>query len=290
MDRNDPPIIKSGARHSVQIAQGTKNAKSVRNVVTSDVDAPIADRFVSAEETVQRQAAVLKQGVTQTLEAEKDRIISIAEDAAPSAGMATVVVEQDQHGSGQVLAEEGAPAQGQMAAGPTLLREERGAQDVQVAKAPVAAENRILIDAEPGPADTEGVVVEGRQSLENRQRIEQLQAQAQRIRLDAQARPTQTLNAVAAGQSVAKDFQLGAELEASAPSADEASPAPVAETPQPVAEAPAEVMANLDHQAAPAGGVVVEKESALMARLRALKSNMSVTENRLTQLKPPGSA
>lgn len=289
MDRNDPPIIKSGARHSVQIAQGTKNAKSIRNVVTSDADAPLADRYVYADESVIRDAAVLQQGLAHEQLAGTDRDQEdLMDSAAPAAVAVLVDPAASQTAHDQVVVSDDMQSQAQ-SSGPSMVREERAAQDAQVAKVQPDAEHRILIDTEKAPADTQGVIVEGRRSQENWQRIEQLQAQANRIRLD---NGMQSVADVGHAQLVERSLNSNelppAQDTPQTPSRSEDASAqePAATVPSSgheQAALPPEVMGNFDHQAQQAMG---GKESALMARLRILKSNMTVTENRLTKLKP----
>lgn len=290
MDYNDPPIIKSGARHSVQIAQGTKNAKSVRNVVTSDADAPVPDRFVQVDENTVREAALLQQGLTQEQQLGQAHPQWVVEqDSEMAATHREQEAPTDMASGNAVLAEQASEHQAS-SVGPSVLREARAEQMGMASKAQAKAEHRIRVDTETAPADTQGVVIEGRQTQENWQRIEQLQAQANRIRIEAER--SQAVAGAHASPGERGLSQYDVPPAADGIRAPEAPPATVrtpllpvntADEPVQVAALPPELSANLDHQSR----VEDVKESALMARLRALKSNMSVAENRLTQLKPP---
>lgn len=288
MDRNPPPIIKSGARHSVQIAQGSTHAKSVRNVVTSDADAPLEERLVNADSTTLREEATLQQGLLQTQQVAAASEQGIApEDGAQAAS--TLFIDEEaaagREGGGVMDADAAAPAPGD---GPIVSRTERGASDAQVAKTQPEAEHRVLLDQAPVPADTQGVVVEATPQQENRQRIEQLQAQANRIRLRNEQRAASEFNAAQATEPVRHEHGLLAAADALRSveaGGDQLPPAlaGVDVVPAVAPELPPEAANNLASQNPSADA----KESALMARLRALKSNMTVTENRLTKLKAP---
>lgn len=287
MDRNPPPIIKSGARHSVQIAQGSTHAKSVRNVVTSDADAPLEERLVNADSTTLREEATLQQGLLQTQQVAAASEQGIAPEDGAQAASTLFIDEEAAAARDGGLAIEADAASAASGEGPIVSRTERGASDAQVAKTQPEAEHRVLLDQAPVPADTQGVVVEATPQQENRQRIEQLQAQANRIRLRNEQRAASELNAAQATEPVRHEHGLSAADVArpkeAVPAEEALLAAAAADMPAVAPELPPEAANNLAAQNPSADA----KESALMARLRALKSNMTVTENRLTKLKAP---
>lgn len=290
MDHDNIPIIKSGARHSVQIAQGTKNAKSVRNVVTSDVDAPIKDRFVNAEDAPVRDAAVLRQGAEQEQQVLKDQRDDYLVEPTAAAVDSHLVVDEPKTPAGRVLTPEEAAAAAASASGPILIHEVDAGQDAQTAKVQPVGEHFVQVPQTPVAAPTQGVVTGVQQTQDNRQRIEQIQAQANRIRLENEAPVAENVVQLPADLLARKPHEIGLEASPQA-AAPDAEPDPVLAAPElEMAPAPAPPAQQPPEVAAPAGKVGAAgdaKESALMARLRALKSNMSVTENRLTKLDQP---
>ena len=56
VDSKQPQIIKSGAMHSVEVAQGTKNAKSSRNYVKPQEEEG-EDRFATERQAEQGDQA-----------------------------------------------------------------------------------------------------------------------------------------------------------------------------------------------------------------------------------------
>lgn len=287
MDRDDIPIIKSGARHSVQIVLGTKNAKSVRNVVTSDVDAPIKDRFVNAEDAPVRDATVLRQGAEQEQQVLKDQSDEYLAEPTAEAVDSNLVVDEPKKLAGCVLTPEEVAVAAVSAPGLILIQELDAGQDAQIAKVQPVAEHFVQVPQALGAAPTQGVVTDVQQTQVNRLRIERIQAQANRIRLDNEVPAAENLVQLPedllarklheiALEALPQAASLEAELDLTLADAEPDVPP----TPVPQPEQPLEV----------AGRVVTLgdiKESALMARLRALKSNMSVTENRLTKLDQP---
>ena len=285
MDRNDSNhIIKSGVRHAVQVAQGTKNAKSVRNVVTSDVDAPIEERIVGAQDVPQRDAASLQGGpeVQRQLVREGEAEAEAEVPKAPLSHVAAPEVAAPRPQS--ALAPEPEPTAG-ASAGPLITQHARAEEDAFAAKQQPLAEQDLRVQQPAGAAPAERSVSEGAAPpIDNRQRIEQVQAEANRVRLEQDAPAGENRVLLDAAERARKAHEVPqaapSPARAEAPAAPEAGAASAAAE----SELPPEVAANLGARSRPAPSA---KESDLMARLRAIKSNMSVTENRLTQLNQP---
>ncbi len=286
MDRNDSNhIIKSGVRHAVQVAQGTKNAKSVRNVVTSDVDAPIEERIVGAQDTPLRDAAPLQGGAEALRQLAPQGEAEAAAEAA-AAGLSRVALPEEAAAPRphSALAPEPEPAAG-AAAGPLLTQHARGQEDAFAAKQQPLAEQDLRVQQPAGAAPAERLVSDDAAApIDNRQRIERVQAEANRVRLEQGAPAAENRVRLEAAERAPKAHEVTPAApppaRAEAPPDPEAGAAPA----DPESELPPEVAANLGSRSRP---VPSAKESDLMARLRAIKSNMSVTENRLTQLHQP---
>lgn len=283
-DRKPPTIIKSGARHSVQVAQGTLNAKSVRNVVTSDADAPIEDRFVNPQEAAGRQAAALRSGPEEERQAGAANV-SLAPGAGvpPAPGHGVVDAQAPAAAANWAQAPEAGPA-GAAHAGPIVPIQVRADQDATIAKQQPVQTQDVFVQEPQAAHDPRNAFVGDAATPDNLQRIENIQAQAQRIRLD-QAAPSSD-NRVPINAAPVQ--RASHELPKAAPPLSAAAARDALAARQPHASAaaqadlPPEVAANMGQTAA----ALQAKESDLMARLRAIKSNMSVTENRLTQLNP----
>jgi hypothetical protein len=282
MNSSDPPIIKSGAHHSVQVAQGTRNAKSVRNVVHAEEQTPSEDRIVVAQEGTMRDAPVLQGAQNeepmghaadrawQESEHLKDSLAQ-APEAEGAAGPHRELAPEEQ--AGQAAAQ-----------GPVVLQQELASQDAHAAKQGLASENLIQVTEDGAPDGTRGPIVEAAAAIDHREKIEQIQASANRIRLDVQQQSSPDPVHQQAGERVLRDHEVSA-ADSAASSAAPSVEEPMASGPAPAVESelPPEVAANLGlgSTAAPAA-----RESDLMARLRAIKTNMSVTQDRLSKLQP----
>ncbi len=285
MDRNDSNhIIKSGVRHAVQVAQGTKNAKSVRNVVTSDLDAPLEERIVGAQDAPQRDAASLQGGPELQRQLARQGEAG-AEAEAPAAPVSHVAAPEAAAPRPQnAWAPEPEPPAG-ASTGPLVMQHARAEEDAFAAKQHPLAEQAQHMQPLASAAPAERMVSEDAvPPTDNRQRIEQVQAEANRVRLEQGAPAGENRVLLDAAERARKAHELPqaapSPARAEAPPAPEAGAAPAAAE----SELPPEVAANLGARSQPAPSA---KESDLMARLRAIKSNMSVTENRLTQLNQP---
>ena len=122
--------------------------------------------------------------------------------------------------------------------------------------------------------------------MTNRQKVDNLQAQANRIQIEqAQAAPAELLLDPSVQDPARQETTDADPVQAAAPAVSQDDPPPVPVTV--VSEGlPPELEGNLGFTPA----VPVDTpESGLLARVRALRSNMSVTDDRLTKLqgKPP---
>lgn len=286
MDRNAPPaIIKSGARHSVQVAAGTTNAKSVRNVVTSDVDAPIEERIINLPPEPERETAVLQKGLEE--ERQITERLAFGEEAQTQERSVTLSLDPDpspNHAHHELAPE--LPAGGAASAGPVIVQHVLADQDAFAAKVQPETEPDVFVQEAPTATAADQMVSEHATAMpDNRQRIEQIQAEADRIRLD-QAAPSSTHRIKIDPASPVRKRHDVPEADAMPAGAAEDAAQEGARAAAAADEAalPPEVAANLGQRTvAPAQ----TRESDLMARLRAIKSHMSVTENRLTQLHQP---
>lgn len=311
MDK-EPFIIKSGKGHSVEIEQGSTHARRKSNVVAPQDEAP-EDRVVKESVQEERKLADL------SLQREDPQASLSARAGSEEADTATPRAGSHQEGvpEGSALAphqaevpeDEAAPGAAQD--GPVILLEARAEEDAKVAKGDIEADRYLSGDAaqeaqrdargpkeqvlgdrfasdHPEALPEEDLRGPGQpeQPLSNRQKVDLLQAQANRIQIEQAGTAPAELNierqtperaAQGAGEADA--------LQAAAPAQAEDAPPPVV---VPVASEglPPELEGNLGFTPPPAPEA---EASGLLARVRALRSHMSVTDDRLTKLqgKPP---
>lgn len=281
MDK-EPFIVKSGKGHSIEIEQGSTHAKSRRNVVASEDD-DRAERMVG--EGVQEERRSSEEsghvGLTNAVAEAQASAIEAPQEAAARQSVETAAAE-----AREVLADVPEPeAPADAGKGPVLQLEVQGDEDARAEKAGVDGDRFVGEDEQPAP-DDEFVAEPEAQPLTNRQKIENLQASANRILVEqAEFRPGDL--------DIAK--HASSEPELVLPEVDE-PPAPpevpdepvaaVAPPPAPIEELPPELVGNIGFTPA---ATPETPESAFLARVKALRNNMSVTDDRLTKLqsKPP---
>lgn len=280
MDK-EPFIVKSGKGHSIEVEQGSSNARSKRTYVAPQDEAR-EDQVVSEGQTQERrQLDLSKEGVEQTL-GTQDQKLQAEEAPLPEpehAQHASAGDPVDAAGGG--VPEDLASAAG--AAGPVLVQEVQGDEDARADKAGVGAD-RFVSGQDEGAPEPEIVAVPEPEPLTNRQKIEQLQASANRILVEqTEVQPAEL--------EIEKHDDPEAQLVVQAqdgdalPVAAQTAIEPAVVVVAPVEELPAELAGNLGF----APPVEDPAQSAFLARVRALRNNMSVTDDRLTKLqsKPP---
>lgn len=230
MDQPNAPIIKSGSQHAVQIGEGSKHAKSVRNVVATDEAKPLADRFVQADDSsaladAERTVALPDAPLVTDRWAHGDPQVDVQDPAL------AVPTQAPQPGTRIVL--ESTSSDSPSATGPTVAQRERGDEDARAAKDDVLAQTRVRL---PGQGHVQDRWL---QVAQERERARALLVQA----------GAEVLTPVAS--LVASDAQSAKVADANA------------ERQTPAAVAP---------------------PSALLARLKAIRSHMAVTETQLERI------
>jgi len=311
MDK-EPFIIKSGKGHSVEIEQGSTHARRKTNVIAPQEDA-LEDRVAKEGAQEERKLAEL------SLSGE-----DVQASLGPTAASEHTESSLPRPEGHEEALPEGAPLPADQAAvqidaasavasqdGPVIALEARAEEDARAAKGDVESDRylsgdesrqaereargpkeEVLADRfasdHPDALPDEDLRGAGQpaQPLTNRQKVDSLQAQANRIQIEqAQAAPAELV------------LERQADERAERPDAEaqpDRAPAPTRaeeEKPQVAVAAineglPPELEGNLGFApVAPAEAA----ESGLLARVRALRSNMSVTDDRLSKLqsKPP---
>ncbi len=278
MDK-EPLIIKSGAGHKVEIEQGSTHAKGRRNVVVPGDEAR-SDQVVKdgpSEERKSIDLSVEAEDVGVSTAAVGAVLVEPPADAPAASSVDAEAVATAARAASPVLdpAEPAAAAEG-----PAVLREVLADRDATADKAEVLAD-RFLGWQDGGPPSEELVSEPEPQPLTNRQKIEQLQASANKILVNQAER---TLGELEVERHIDPEPDLGLAADDDTPLAAPAAPEDVpAPSLVPVAaseELPPELAGNLGF-APPAKE---SADSAFLARVRALRNNMSVTDNRLTAL------
>ncbi len=310
MDK-EPFIIKSGKGHSVEIEQGSTHARRKTNVIAPQEDA-LEDRVAKEGAQEERKLADLTLSgedlqATQSPGAASEH----AESSLPRpAGHEEAVPERTPVPADQAAVHNAATAAASQD-GPVIALEARAEEDARAAKGDVESDRylsgdesreeqrdargpkeEVLADRfasdNPDALPEEDLRGAGQpdQPLTNRQKVDSLQAQANRIQIEqAQAAPAElALERQADERAERPDAETDPDR-AAAPARPEAekAQATVAATSEGL---PPELEGNLGFApAAPAEA----SDSGLLARVRALRSNMSVTDDRLSKLqsKPP---
>jgi hypothetical protein len=283
MDK-EPLIIKSGAGHKVEIEQGSTHAKGRRNLVASGEDA-LPDHMVKEGLTEERKEIDLSAAAEEAQAPAAQDKAAAAETPALKKPM-TDSEEPEPETSTQtefpVLDPIEAPTGAQ---GPSVQREVLGDQDATTEKAEVVGDR--FLGGQDGAAAEEELVSEPEShALTNRQKIEQLQASANKILIDQAQRPLKTLD-IEPQTREAGAVESDSHTETLEQSAASDEPPSVDNVVSVAAtdDLPPELAGNV-------GFTPVAKESpdsAFLARVRALRNNMSVTDHRLAELqvKPP---
>ncbi len=311
MDK-EPFIIKSGKGHSVEIEQGSTHARRKTNVIAPQEDA-LEDRVAKESAQEERKLAALSlsgedvQASTSAVAASEHAESSLPRPASTE----EVVPEGAPVPADESVVQIDAAAEGPSQDGPVIALEARADEDARAAKGDVASDrylsgdesreadrdargpkeevqaDRFATDHPDAPLDEDlRGPGEPAQPLTNRQKVDSLQAQANRIQIEqAQAAPAELV-------LERQDDERAERPDSEAEPAQAAAPARSDEEKPPVAVAtiseglPPELEGNLGF--APAAPTEAA-ESGLLARVRALRSNMSVTDDRLTKLqsKPP---
>ena len=281
MDK-EPFIVKSGKGHSIEIEQGSTHARGKRTYVAPQDEAP-REQVVSEEGSTQerRQLDLKQEGAEQTL-SDPDRVLQADPQQAPESPDHAVVAPQDLAPKSRVEVPEDSPA-GSPNDGPVLLQEVHGDEDARADKAEVQTDRFVGVE-EDAPPEPDMVSVPEPSPLSNRQKIEQLQASANLILVkQTEGQPAEL--------DIEKHDTPEPELVID-PQQDDRLSSPSEETTETVVvqaapgeDLPAELAGNLGFTPAQEDPA----QSAFLARVRALRNNMSVTDDRLTKLqgKPP---
>jgi hypothetical protein len=309
MDK-EPFIIKSGKGHSVEIEQGSTHARTKRNVIAPQEEAQ-ENRVVSEGAVEERKEFVLE---TQAVDAAAP--VQEAQAVAEEALLAAATKQAEAEGQTRDLREhretvDEAQAPSAAEDGPVLRNEARADEDaraekaeaekdryahaqeevtadrdVRVEKAGVEAD-RFVSGDEEAVSDEQLVCEPEAPALTNRQKIEQLQATANRIQIEQGQRPPAELEIEEQPQHEPQ-MQVQAHPDSAMTKAvedEEVAPvAPVVVVP----DAPA-LPPELEGNLAFAPPTQDSAQSAFLARVKALRNNMSVTDDRLSKLqsKPP---
>ncbi len=311
MDK-EPFIIKSGKGHSVEIEQGSTHARRKTNVIAPQEDA-LEDRVAKEGAQEERKLADLNLSGEDVQASQSPGSASEqAESSLPRpAGQEEVLPEGVPLPADQAAVQIDDAVAAASNEGPVIALEARAEEDARAAKGDVESDRylsgdesreaereargpkeEVLADRfasdHPDALPDEDLRGAGQpaQPLTNRQKVDSLQAQANRIQIEqAQAAPAElALERQADERAERPDAEADPEL-AAAPAR------PEEETPQVAVVAtsedlPPELAGNLGFAPAPPAEAT---DSGLMARVRALRSNMSVTDDRLSKLqsKPP---
>ncbi|MFM8574387.1 MAG: hypothetical protein ACKOBF_00570 [Limnohabitans sp.] len=311
MDK-EPFIIKSGKGHSVEIEQGSTHARRKSNVVAPQDEAPeervvkesvqeerkLADLSLQGEDP---QASLSPSDGAQHADAAASRASSSPEPVPEGGALAPRLAEVPEDEAAL-----GAPQDG-----PVMVLEARADEDAKVAKGGIEADRYLSGDASneaqrdargpmeqvlgdhfasdhPEALPEEDLRGPGQpeQPLSNRQKVDLLQAQANRIQIEQAGAAPAELNLER--QSPDRAAQAAGEAgpePAAAPARTEDAPPSVA-APVSVEGLPPELKGNLAFTPPPAPEA---EASGLLARVRALRRYMSVTDDRLSKLqgKPP---
>lgn len=279
MDK-EPLIIKSGAGHKVEIEQGSTHAKGRRNVVAPGEDAlpehVVKEGLAEERKQIDLSVAAEDEGVTASV-AETVLVEPAGSAPASASDEPEAAVQAQAQATALVLDPTEAAA---VAQGPAVQREVQADRDATAEKAEVVADR--FLGGQDGGAPSEELVSEPEpQPLSNRQKIEQLQASANKILVNQTERVLGELDI-----ERHTDEEPTLELAGSdappkpAPAAPEEPSAPSMVSVAASEDLPPELAGNLGF-APPAKE---SADSAFLARVRALRNNMSVTDNRLTTL------
>ena len=283
MDK-EPLIIKSGAGHKVEIEQGSTHAKGRRNLVAPGEDA-LPDHMVKEGLTEERKEIDLSAAAEEAQEPGQDKAV---EEEAGALKKPMTDSEEPEPAKASVQAEFPVldPTEASVGAeGPSVQREVLGDQDATAEKAEVVGDR--FLGGQDGEAAEEELVSEPEShALTNRQKIEQLQASANKILIDQAERPLKDLDIEPqTREAEAAESDSHTETLGQAAVADEAPAVDNIVSVAATDDLPPELAGNVGF--APAAKE--SPDSAFLARVRALRNNMSVTDHRLAELqvKPP---
>ncbi|MFM8863511.1 MAG: hypothetical protein ACKOFG_01040 [Limnohabitans sp.] len=310
MDK-EPFIIKSGKGHSVEIEQGSTHARRKSNVVAPQDEAH-EERVV--KESVQEERKLADLGAQGVDVEPGPAAATVAEQAETSStgGRASQVdvPDGDPAAAGQSGVQVESVAAGAAQDGPVMVLEARAEEDAKAAKGDIASDRYLSGDASrdrqddargpkeevladrfasdqpetPPDEDLRGGPPE--QALTNRQKVELIQAQANRIQIEQAESAPAELVVERHARDRATQPTFSSEPEPVAAPAIVEDDKPLVGLAVASEGLPPELEGNLGF--APAAAPQAQ-ESGLLARVRALRSNMSVTDDRLSKLqsKPP---
>lgn len=315
MDK-EPFIIKSGKGHSVEIEQGSTHARRKRNVILPQDEAAQEQR--SVDEPLQQERKLAELG-----QQEHDVPGSLARDPQQDTQDVSSQRSWTAEEEGSLAPQESTPDAQAFAPdadamptptppdGPVLILEAPAEEDATASRSAIEADrylsgeslqgaqrdargpqqgalaDRFVHDDSAALSDEDlRQAASPEQPVTNRQKVNSLQTRANRILIDQEQLPiperSLQVNAVQGPAGDGADGQLPNE-----PALMQQPEAPLPQlAPVPGQVLPPELEGNLGFTPAAAQETPA---SALLARVRALRSNMSVTDDRLSKLqgKPP---